>query len=373
MRHWGTVVVTAAIAAVVGLLGILAALGVFGPPAGSPGPAGTAAGHGDRRVARIGPNGVALAEASASADAAGPAGSNGSGASGDAAATRGSTAGSAGADRWAVLVGISHYEGNTHPTYGGDGDVAAFQTLLQRAGWPSNHVLVLTDANATMGNMVGAMQWLVSHSSAGSFTLFHYSGHVCEQGRGPCSGSHKFLWSVDNQLMSDTRFGQIMGGLQGSSWIDVAGCEAAAFDQGLSGPERFFTASSMANETSYEQPQWGESIWTGTMVDQGMLQGKAGSRPISIQQAARWAEQQVPQMTAGQSAGTQHPYAVGGTGEWHLEAANPAAAPPPASPPPSAKSGSGGSSSGGGNGNPPPGPSILCDPATATVIRCSPA
>ena len=271
-------------------------------------------------------------------------------------------------NRWAVLIGISHYEGSTHPTYGGDGDVSAFQTLLHNAGWSPDHVLVLTDGNATGTNMINAMQWLVAHSSGNSFTLFHYSGHVCEQGRGPCSGSHKYLWSVDNRLISDTQFGQIMGGLQGWSWVDVAGCEAAAFDQGVSSSHRFFTGSSMASETSYENPQWHESVWTGTQVDQGMLQHKAasGTGPVSIQQATRWAQQQVPQMTAQQSAGTQHPYAVGGTGEWYLSDPNPAQPPPP----PSSSPGSG-SKPGGGKSSPPPGQSPVCGtPLRSKLLGC---
>jgi hypothetical protein len=247
---------------------------------------------------------------------------------------------------WAVLIGISHYQGNTEPTYGGDGDVAAFQSLLQQAGWAGSHILVLTDSAATAAGIRSAMSWLVSHSSPDSFTLFHYSGHVCEQGRGPCGGNEKYLWGADNVLIPDVEFGQTMRGLRGWSWIDVAGCEAGAFDQSLSSPQRLFTGSSMSTETSYEYPPWHESVWTGTLVDQGMLQGHAasGPGPISIQQAVAWAKQQVAEMTSGQSAGVQHPYANGGTGDWYLDSAAPAQQggqpsgpppPPPSSPPPS--------------------------------------
>ena len=279
-----------------------------------------------------------------------------------------------GFNNWAVLVGISHYQGNTHPTYGGDGDIAAFQALLQQAGWPASHVLVLTDGAATATNMRSAMNWLTSHSSPNSFTLFHYSGHVCEQGRGPCSGSHKYLWSVDNILISDAEFGQTMRGLQGWSWIDIAGCEAGAFDQGLSSPKRLFTGSSQANETSYEYPAWHESVWTGNLVDQGMLQGRAaqGPGPISVQRAVSWAQQQVEQMTAGQSTGVQHPYAAGGTGQWYLGAPAPAqqGGQPAPAPPPSNPSGATG---GGGSGHTPPSttpPKDTCSSLTLGVVHC---
>jgi Caspase domain len=295
-----------------------------------------------------------------------PAGS----ASPQAAPTRAASASSAPApsnngNNWAVLVGISHYQGNTHPTYGGDGDVADFQTLLQQAGWPSSHILVLTDGAATAANMRSAMNWLVSHSSPSSFTLFHYSGHVCEQGRGPCSGSHKYLWSVDNVLIQDSEFGQTMQRLQGWSWVDVAGCEAGAFDQGVSSSQRLFTGSSQASETSYEYPPWHESIWTGNLVDQGMLQRRAaqGSGPISIQQAAGWANQQVQQMTSGQSTGVQHPYIRGGTGQWYLASAAPAqqgGQPAPAPPPPAKPAG----------GTPPTTAPNKCGTLTLGLVKC---
>ena len=247
---------------------------------------------------------------------------------------------------WAVLIGISHYQGNTEPTYGGDGDVAVFQSLLQQAGWAGSHILVLTEGAATAAGIRSAMSWLVNHSSPDSFTLFHYSGHVCEQGRGPCGGNEKYLWGADNVLISDVEFGQTMRGLRGWSWIDVAGCEAGAFDQSLSSSQRLVTGSSMSNETSYEYPPWHESVWTGTLVDQGMLQGGAasGPGPISIQHAVAWAKQRVADMTSGQSAGVQHPYANGGTGDWYLDSTAPAQQggqpggpppPPPSSAPPS--------------------------------------
>ena len=68
-----------------------------------------------------------------------------------------------------------------------------------------------------------------------------------------------------------------MRGLQGQAWVDVSGCEAAAFDRGISNGQRLFTGSSAANEKSYENQAWQESVWTGLLVDQGMLQGKADS------------------------------------------------------------------------------------------------
>ena len=226
---------------------------------------------------------------------------------------------------WAVLVGVSTYDSPTHPTYGGDGDVAAFHTLLNQAGWPDSHIMMLTDQTATASNIRGAMRWLVSHSGPGTFSVFHYSGHVYQ------ASGHEFMWGVDNNFIRDDEFGSDLAPLAGRAWIDVSGCESQGFDRGLSSNSRFFTASSATSEKSYEEPAWHESVWTGLTVDKGLLQHQAGSGPLSVQAAVRWSQQQAPAMTSSQQPhGPQHPYAVGGDGEWYLG--------PPLAPPPPAKS-----------------------------------
>ena len=177
----------------------------------------------------------------------------------------------------------------------------------------------------------------MSRSSPGSFTVFHYSGHVCISSAGGCPSGHTYLWSVDNGFLSEDEFGQTMRGLQGTAWVDVSGCESAAFDQGISSAQRLFTAATGPHEKGYEMSRWQESVWTGLLIDQGMLQGKAdqnGDGRVSVQEAVRWAQSQAAIMTSNQHPyGSQHPYAVGGTGEWYLTATSPGAQQPkPASP-----------------------------------------
>ncbi|HEY2427389.1 MAG TPA: caspase family protein, partial [Acidimicrobiales bacterium] len=235
---------------------------------------------------------------------------------------------------------------------------------LSQGGWQPSHILELLDGAATAANIRSAMSWLVAHSSPNSFTVFHYSGHVCEQGRGPCSNPDKYMWPVDNRLISGAEFAQRMRGLQGWSWIDISGCEAAAFDQGVSSPQRFFTGSSMGNETSYEVPGWHESVWTGLLVQQGILERQAatGGGPVSIQQAVRWAQQRATQMTANQPAGAQHPYAVGGTGAWFIAQG--------AAPPGQPSTGSGGQPPPAPAAKPAPPPPNRCPSITQSILTC---
>ncbi len=247
------------------------------------------------------------------------------------------------ANSWAVVIGIQNYQGKTKDTYGGRGDAAAFMEALRRTGWNRDHVSHLTEGAATGAAIRNAMQWLVDRSGPNTFTVFHYSGHVKQQGIG-----NEFLWSVDNQFIRNTDFGAVMSRLQGRAWVDIAGCEAAGFDKGISSPSRLFTAASRVNEKGYEEPNWRQSIWTGLSVDHGILQGQADANRngvVTIGEAVRFGENRAPAMTQGQSHGPQHPVISGaGGGEgWLLGR--------PAPPPPPPPSNNGG---GGGAGSPPP-------------------
>ncbi|GAC1443078.1 MAG: hypothetical protein NVS3B26_11680 [Mycobacteriales bacterium] len=224
--------------------------------------------------------------------------------------------------RWAAIVGLRSYQRPTHDTVGGNGDTAAIVDALLHAGWLRSHILVVADQAGTPAGIEAAMQWLVSHSAPDTFSLFHYSGHVCIASRGPCGPGHTYLWTTDNQFISEDTVARELNGLRGHAWLDFAGCEAGAFDVGLHSPDRLYTASSRAHETSYEQPSWGESEWAGLLWDRGYDQGQASGQRYagSIGAMTRFAADQATAQTASQPAGAQHPYIAGGQPSWQLSA-----------------------------------------------------
>jgi hypothetical protein len=237
--------------------------------------------------------------------------------------------------RWAVLVGINDYAGRTHDTYGGVGDVRVLRKALVDAGWPESHIIELTDAHASAASIRDALRWLSAQATPDSMSVFHYSGHVKQLGGDPDRDGEaldEHLWSSDNRFISDGELAGSLRQVQGRVWVDIAGCEAAGFDDGLSGPRHLFTASSLEHEKSYENPQWGTSVFTGLLVDRGLVRGAAPADPdgrISIQSAFAYAADQAPTITSRQSDGPQHPFLAGGDGaKWFL------AAPPPPPPPP---------------------------------------
>ena len=238
--------------------------------------------------------------------------------------------------RWAVLVGINDYAGRTVDTYGGIGDVRDLRRALVGAGWPEGNIVELTEQHATAGRIRDALRWLAGRATGGSMSVFHYSGHVKQLSGDPDRDGEaldEHLWGSDNRFISDGELAASLRAVQGRVWVDIAGCEAAGFDDGLSSPRHLFTASSREDEKSYEHPEWGTSVFSGLLVDRGLLRRGAAADAdgrISIQSAFGFAAQHAPSVTSRQSTGPQHPVIAGGDGApWHLVAPPP----PPPKPP----------------------------------------
>lgn len=238
-----------------------------------------------------------------------------------------------GLQKWAVVVGIDRFQGKTRPNVGAVGDAIAMRDALVRNGWPEANILMLTDGDATADRIRDAFRWLAERSTDQSYSVFHYSGHVKLQSSadGDNEGTDENLWPYDNKFISDGEFGEAMRAVKGWLWVDIAGCEAAGFDDGISAPQRLFTASSQEPEKSYEHPDWKNSVFTGLMIEQAVLnnQGdKNGDGRVSVTEAFNFAAERAPQITKRQKYGPQHPVITGGDGaEWFFEA------PPPPPPP----------------------------------------
>jgi hypothetical protein len=230
-------------------------------------------------------------------------------------------------EQWALIIGVDHFQGATRPNTGAVGDAEDMTAALRQAGFPSDHIRVLTDGGATNGAIRDGLRWLAEHSTDTSLSVFAYSGHVKQ------SGSTEYLWPHDNQFIADTDLANSLRSVKGYLWAHISGCEAAGFDENLSGPKRLVTAASQSNEKGYElPPELRNSVFTNLLVDKGLLKKQADFNrdgKVSIQEAFRHAADNAPKITAGESQGAQHPYMKGGDGpDWFLErtaAAQPAA------------------------------------------------
>ena len=212
-------------------------------------------------------------------------------------------------DRYALLVGITNYRAPTHDTIGAANDVTFIRSLLLQSGWLPQNIKALTDEQATGPATRQGLAWLASKSKPGTFTFFHYSGHVKQ------TGGHEKLWPVDRDFINDTDVAAILRQGTGKMWVNIAGCEAGGFVEDLPSGNRLVTTSSLATQKSYEYPQWGESVWAGLVFDLGLGQGRAdanGNGVTTVGEALRYAQYYAQAITIGQRPyGRQTPQVFG--------------------------------------------------------------
>lgn len=218
--------------------------------------------------------------------------------------------------QWALLIGIGKFQGRTQPNPGSAGDALDVRQLLLNNGWRDDHIRVLTDNAATAANIRSSLQWLSDQCGPLSACVFHYSGHVkmMRASDGDSEGVDEALWSHDNKFIPDGEAAKYLGRLP-SAWINISGCEAGGFNDNVAGPTRLFTASSTETEKSYEHPDWKNSIFTGLLVDFGILQGRADENNdgrVNRHEAFTFASREAPKITRLQSHGPQHPVLAGG-------------------------------------------------------------
>lgn len=212
-------------------------------------------------------------------------------------------------DRYAFLVGVTDYRAPTHDTIGAANDVRLIAGLLEQRGWLPQNIRVVTDGQATGAAVRSGLAWLAGKSTPGTFTLFHYSGHVKQ------SGSTEKLWPVDRSFVPDSEVASILSRGTGKLWVDIAGCEAGGFMGSLPSSRVLFSGSSTSAQKSYEYPAWGESVWAGLLFDIGMGQGGADADKdgrVTAGEGLRYATYYAQAITRGQRPyGPQTPQVAG--------------------------------------------------------------
>ena len=213
------------------------------------------------------------------------------------------------ADRYAFLVGVTRSRKPTHDTIAGAQDAAFIRMSLIAAGWLPQNIRVVTDQQATGAAVRSGLAWLAARSTSGTFTLFHFSGHVKQ------AGGHEKLWPYDRDFVPDTELASVLGRGSGKLWVDIAGCEAGGFIEDLPSSRVLVSTSSKSTQKSYEYPQWGESVWAGLVWDLGLGQGQADADrngTTTVGEALRYAQYYAQAITLRQRPyGRQTPQLAG--------------------------------------------------------------
>lgn len=250
--------------------------------------------------------------------------------------------------RWALLIGINEHLGGVSDNIGSRQDAEDLRAHLLADGWLDDHILTITDRDATRANIIAGIRWLADKTDQDSVAIFHYSGHSKKwYGRdhdGDGEITDEGLWPTDSRFIVDSELAGLLGAVQPQAlWLNFATCNAAGLaDPGLVQPGRLLTFSSGEPQKSYEHPAWGNSVWGWFLIEQAMVGGLADADAdgrVTVEEAFSWARPRASTTTSQQSDGPQDAVIVDlldGDFDTAIPGITPAGAPPDPSPPPGA-------------------------------------
>jgi len=185
-------------------------------------------------------------------------------------------------DRWAVIIGISDYAGESYDLEYCDDDALDFYNALVNVyGWKSNHITLLIDGQATKENILAAILWMRTNEDLGDEVVFFYSGHGTTSTRNADNDpewkdeciipweiqSSYFIWDGDLKEEFST-----------FESTHIFFCFDSCYSGGmtdLAGSGRLICMASKETQTALESSRWENGQFTYYFVDQGMLAGKA--------------------------------------------------------------------------------------------------
>jgi hypothetical protein len=81
---------------------------------------------------------------------------------------------SSGQDKWAVIIGISDYDGSSNDLWNPHNDALEMREILSNYGYNWAYA---QDSAATSDNIMMLMDWLITNEGPNSEVVFFYSGH----------------------------------------------------------------------------------------------------------------------------------------------------------------------------------------------------
>jgi hypothetical protein len=208
---------------------------------------------------------------------------------------------------WALLIGINHYSAPTEDNVGSRPDAQTLRSYLLSLGWRDDHILLLTDTDATANRIVQAIRWLASKTDDSSVVVFHYSGHERPFSNDPDHDGERrdvALWASDNKLILDGTLGRELGKVRASRmWLHFAACRAGGFSDPVTVKDgRVATYSSPETELSYEDKNLRHSVFGYYVIAQGLRRGAGDLNHdgvVTVQEAFRFARPHVTRYTGG--------------------------------------------------------------------------
>jgi hypothetical protein len=221
----------------------------------------------------------------------------------------------AGANKYAIIIGISDYPGTANDLEYCDDDAEdMYDALTTLYGYSPSNIHLLEDMGASFAAIKAAVDDVESKAVAGDEVVFFFSGHgangrfaddnaqdkrqrvdsngideaiVCHDGSQ--TGNLLFIW--DGQLRD------WFAGFDTSRIIFIFDSCLAGGMTDLQAPGRIINMACSESGVSYEDDSWGNGQFTYYFVDQGMLSSKAdaydnvdGTADVTVEEAFDYAK-----------------------------------------------------------------------------------
>jgi len=158
------------------------------------------------------------------------------------------------ANKYALIIGISDYDGTQNDLQYCDDDAYDWQNYLQDEGFD---VQMLVDGNATSSNITTKLEWLSNAAVAGDEIAFIYSGHGADYGTGGSSIISSDLYYVTHDFVME----YISSSNCTKKLIAIDACEIGDFHDNLETSMIIATASDRSY--SYDGESWMQNgAWT---------------------------------------------------------------------------------------------------------------
>lgn len=190
-------------------------------------------------------------------------------------------------DVLALVVGIDDYPGRRYDLDSAVADADTIDRALAHFGVPAANRVVLRDGQARGEELVAAVQQLASRARPGTTVVVAYAGHVQKLDR-----NTEAIVAADGDLLTDRELARLLAPAQADRmWFLIASCYAGGFTE-LLAPGRVLTGAADANSIAYENPDLHGSYLVHYLVQEGWLEGRAGS---SVQEAFAYADRVLAQ------------------------------------------------------------------------------
>ncbi len=221
--------------------------------------------------------------------------------------------------KYAVVVGVSDYmpaaeAGGLKDLNYADDDAEDWKDYLEDQGYT---VTMLLDHEATLSNILAAINAMKELEGPGDHVAFTFSGHggTWREGGYLDFGDHSMVFPADadgrggNGLL-DTDLQTLFADFDSDHmFFFYDSCRSGGMDE-TAGPGRMILQASAANEVALDAGRYKNGLWTYWFLEWGLLKQRHGdvesafaaSQPQAVSVAAEWETSMHPEMQDGDSS-----------------------------------------------------------------------